>query len=307
MELNSLDSVNLELLRTFVVASTSPTFAEAARARGVSVSAISQQVKALEGQVGLLLFERIGRRVRLTPEGKRLAEALQVHLAGVADALDEATGAGTRLAGVVTLGGPRTFGAHFVTPRLVSLLRRTPGLRVDQQFDVPSVLERRLLEGQLDFAILARPADALGLEVAALAMETFLAVAAPALLARLPRGRDEAALRTWPWLVFDRDLPMHGPWWSASFGRQAPMPQTVVAAVAGLESLQQLAEAGLGAVVLPDYLVAPALKSGRLVVVTPASSGPRRPRPATNTLFLAWRRGAPVTARADAVRRSLTS
>lgn len=307
MKLNKLDAVNLELLRTFVVAAQAPTFAEAARVRSVSVSAISQQVKALEVQLGVLLFERLGRRVRLTPEGGRLAGALERHLGHVAEALDEVTGAGRRLTGLVTVGGPRTFGAHFVTPRLASLLRDTPGLRVDQVFDVPSVLERRLVDGQLDLAVLARPAQATGLEVKAMAMETFACVAAPGLVTRLGRARDEAAFAGWPWLVFDRDLPMHGPWWRASFGRPAPMPERVVAAVAGLEPLQALAEQGVGAVVLPDYLVGPAVKAGRLVVLVPSSSSSssRRARAATNTLFLAWRRGAPLTARAEAVRSVL--
>lgn len=305
MELNTLDSVNLELLRTFVVAASTPTFQAASRVRAVSVSAISQQVKALEGQLGVALFERLGRRVRLTPEGARLSEVVSHHLGQVAQALEEATGARQRVTGLVTVGGPRTFGAHFVTPRLASLLKSTPGLRVDQHFDVPSVLERQLVDGQLDFAVLARPAEALGLEVAPLSTETFLAVAAPGLVARLGRARDEAALQSWPWLVFDRDLPMHAPWWRASFGRAASMPSHLVAAVAGLEPLKLLAEQGLGAVVLPDYLVGPSVARGRLVEVVPASSRARKARPAHNTLFLAWRRSAPQTARLDVVRRAL--
>lgn len=304
MRENTLDAVNLELLRTFVVAAAGPTFAEAARTRGISVSAISQQVKALETQLGLLLFERIGRRVRLTPEGRRLADAVQVQLGAVAEVLAEVTGAGSRLEGRVVLGGPRTFGAHFVTPRLVALLRRTPGLHVDQQFEVPSVLERRLLDGALDFAILSRPAGVPGLEVAPMATETFLAVVSAALLSRLGPARDEAALKRWPWLVFDQDLPMHTNWWRASFGRPAAHPEVVAASLASLEHLQAFAEAGLGVVVLPDYLVADALTRRRLVRVEAGPAG-RPPRPARNTLLLAWRRGAPASRRALAVKEAL--
>ncbi|MBX7098716.1 MAG: LysR family transcriptional regulator [Myxococcaceae bacterium] len=303
--MNNLDAINLELLRTFVVAAAHRTFGEAARARGVSVSAISQQVKQLEAQTRLALFERLGRRVRLTREGAALAEVLRTHLGQVAAALEEASGAVQRLAGLVTVGGPRTFGGHFVLPRLAPLLREHPGLRVDQVFDVPSALEPRLLDGALDFAVLGRPAQLPGLETEALAQETFVCVTAPALLRRLQGGRDEAALLGWPWLIFDRDLPMHASWWKAAFGRPAPPPARVVSATASLEQLQALAEAGLGAVVLPDYLVAPALASGALALVEPRASGARPPRPARNTLFLSWRRGAPASARTDAVRAAL--
>lgn len=303
--MNNLDAINLELLRTFVVAASHRTFGEAARVRGVSVSAISQQVKQLERQSGLHLFERLGRRVRPTREGAVLAETLRLSLSQVATALDEAAGAGRRLAGRVVVGGPRTFGQHFVLPRLSRLLAEHPGLRVDQLFDVPSALEPKLLDGVLDFAVLGRPAELPGLETVPLERETFVCVATPGLLERLGPGRDARALAGWPWLVFDRDLPMHGPWWKAAFGQPPPLPERVVSATASLEQLQAMAEAGLGAVVLPDYLLTRALAAKALRVVEPASSSGRSARPAHNTLFLAARRGAPPTARTEAVREAL--
>ncbi|MBL8940680.1 MAG: LysR family transcriptional regulator [Archangium sp.] len=306
MELNNIDRLNLELLRTFAVAARAPTFAAASRIRGVTVSAISQQVKTLEAQLGLALFERRGRRVTLTSAGLALSNELETHLGQLALALERATNAHSKVEGLVTLGGPRTFGGFYVLPRLTKLLRERPGLRVDQRFEVPSVLERQLVDGALDLAVLSRPPEAAGLETTVLTTETFVAVAAPALLRRLPAARTEAALREWPWLAFDSDLAMHAPWWRASFGRAATPPRRLVAAVASLEHLQAFAEAALGAVVLPDYLVGPALSARRLVRVYPSAPG-RAAREATNTLFLVSRRGAPPTARLLAVREALRS
>lgn len=303
MELNNLDRLNLELLRTFSVAARTPTFAAASRVRGVTVSAISQQVKSLEAQLGLALFERHGRRVTLTSAGLALSTELETHLGQLALALERATHAHTRVEGLVTLGGPRTFGGFYVLPRLTKLLRERPGLRVDQRFEVPSVLEQQLVDGALDLAVMSRPPEAPGLEAVVLTTETFIAVAAPSLLKRLPPARTEAALREWPWLAFDSDLAMHAPWWRASFGRAAVPPKRLVAAVASLEHLQAFAEAGLGAVVLPDYLLGPALAERRLVRVHPSTPG--RARVATNTLFLVARRGVPLTARLTAVRQAL--
>ena len=303
MELNTLDRLNLELLRTFAVAARAPTFIAASRVRGVTVSAISQQVKSLEVQLGLALFERFGRRVQLTPAGRDLSLEVETHLGHLAEALERATRSQAKIEGLVTLGGPRTFGSFFVVPRLLQLLRTRPGLRVDQRFDVPSTLERQLGEGSLDLAVMGRPTEAPALESTVLATETFVAVAAPSLLAKCSPGRTEEALSEWPWLVFDADLAMHAPWWRASFGKRRPTPRNTIAAVASLEQLQSFAEAGLGAVVLPDYLVGPALRSKRLVQIVPSAG--RGARAATNTLFLAWRQGAPLTARVSAVKEAL--
>lgn len=297
--------INLELLRVFVDAAGARTFGEAAVARRVSVSAVSQGVKALEGQLGVPLFERVGRRVRLTPAGERF---LAVARDGVAK-LDEAArelADGTRAPrGPVRLGGPRTFSAFWVRPRLVALLRRFPALEVTLAFDVPSVLERRLLDGALDLAVLGRPSELPGVATEALTQETFVAVASPAWVKANGRPKTAEDFRAHGFAVFDRDLAMHAPWWRASFGAKAALPTRIVCTVASLDELQALAESGACVTVLPDYFVAPAVKAKRLVVLEPAPKQHPHQRAAKNTLFLAWRAGAPVTAAFEAARNAL--
>ena len=97
--------------------------------------------------------------------------------------------------------------------------------------------------------------------------------------------------------MFDRDLAMHAPWWRATFGRRAALPDTIVAEAGELEAMLALVEAGVGLAVLPDYVVAGRAK---VVDVTPAGS-----KPATGTLFLATR-SAPPPARVAAVLAALS-
>ena len=294
--------INYELLRTFVVTGNARTFAEASAARRVTPSAVSQQLKILETQLGTRLFERVGRRARLTAEGTRLLEALAHPLQQIDDALGAASDSARAPAGLIRIGSPRTFGAYWLRPRLKRLLAARPGLRLSVQFDVPSVLERRVADGALDFALLVRPTELPGIESERLATETFLAVAAPGALdpRRPPRSlEDFTRLR---YLVFDRDLAMHAPWWRASFGRKAALPPDIICEMASLEELLALAEEGVGVAVLPDYHVAPSVAARRVRVLTPEGA-----RPARNTLFLAWRAAAVQTARFVAVRDALTS
>lgn len=291
-----LNSVNLERLQTFVVAARSTTFAEAARQRGVSVSAVSQQVRALEGELGQALFERVGRRVRLTSEGRGLLDVAAVHLGAIADAVATLGARRSAVEGVVTIGSPRTFGQWWLTPRLPPLLEAAPGLRLELRFDVPTVLERALVDGGHDLVILARPPELPSVDATILAQEEFLAVTR-----HPPRGAlDEAAARRLRWIVFAKDRPMHDAWWRACFGRASrPNVEPVVEAPA-LEVMLALATRGVGAVVLPDYFVEPALERcevHRLPVVAK--------RPARSSLFLAWRKNTVRTARLEAVRHAL--
>lgn len=296
----NLDSVNLELLRTFVAAAQQPSFAATAALRRVSVSAISQNIRGLEEQLGMHVFERVGRRVRLTPAARALAVELEAHLRAIDDAVARARGGLAQVAGRVVVGGPRSFGAHYVVPRLTSLMKREPNLQLEMRFDVPSVLERQLADGSLDFAVLVRPAELSGIAVTQVATETFVCVAAPELVSRLPEARTHGALLAWPWLVFDADRAMLGPWWRAAFGRSAQRFESPTASVASLEQLLDFAMAGVGATVLPDYLVAEHIQRGALREVASTR------RPVRNPIYLAWRSGLVETGLTTAVRDALT-
>ncbi|MBP5979869.1 MAG: LysR family transcriptional regulator [Halomonas sp.] len=68
-------SVNLKFLQTFILVATEGSFRVAAERMHRSHSAISNQIKTLEQQLGVMLFERTTRSVTLTPEGKQLFES----------------------------------------------------------------------------------------------------------------------------------------------------------------------------------------------------------------------------------------
>jgi DNA-binding transcriptional LysR family regulator len=282
-----LNNINLERLNTFVIAARAPSFSVAARLRSISVSAISQQVRALEGELGHALFERIGRRVRLTAEGHQLLDVAQTHLEAIDEAISQLGERKQMVAGRVTVGCPRTFGQHWLVPRMAPLLARAPELSLQFVFAVPSVLEGRLLEGDLDLAVLTR------------AHETFVAVVATG--ARLS-ALNEAAAQRLRWVVFAEDRPMHDAWWRATFGAQRRADVNVVVEAASLEWMLELVVRGVGAAVLPDYLVEHAL-ARREVKRLPLE--PRKPE--RSAIHLAWRRGVVPTARLNVVREAITS
>lgn len=297
--------VSYDLLRTFVAAAEAGTFAAAAREERLSVSAISQKVRALEAQLGIPLFERLGRRVRLTGAGGTLLETLKEEFARIDGALAGVAEDFTQVRGRVAVGSPRTFGRYWLRPRLPPVLSSYEALQVNVEFDVPSMLERRLVDGALDLVILVRPAELPGVETVQLARETFVAVASAAYVSRWGQPRTLADFQAQRWAVFDRDLPMHAPWWRASFGPKAALPTRIVSSVASLEELLGLAEAGVVVTVLPDYLVAPAVEEGRVMVLEPAAGQYSRQRAAGNTLFLAWRQGMVESARVRVVRQAI--
>lgn len=289
-------------LRAFRVVARARTFADAAAELRVSVSAVSQQMKSLERQLDTRLFERVGRRAALTAEGQWLLDAVTGPLETLDTALRQLSGRVRHTGGEVRLGGPRAFGRHWLRSRVPPLLARHPELKPIITFEVPSTLERLLADGRLDLAILTRPPELPGLSTRRLALEEFSAVASPALLKGRRGPRTEEDFRDLRWLVFDRDLAMHAPWWRAHFGKRSPLPDQLACEVAGVDELLAFALEGAGAVVLPSYLTAEALAARLLVLLVP---DPPPSRPPRNTLFLAWRADAVETARFCTLRDAL--
>ncbi len=298
--------INQELLRTLVDAATAPTFAEAAKKRHVTPSAVSQQMKTLETQLGLRLFERIGRRAKLTSSGEALVSVLRREFAAIDDAIDVLIADRDRPKGIVKIGAPRPFARVYLRPRLAEILRMHPEIVLDVAFDRPTPLEIGVAERLYDLAILARPPESPLVEGEPIAVERFAAVASPGYVRARGMPETKEAFLDARYIVFSDELPMHAPWWRASFGKKTPLPTSIVCRIASLDEMLALAEAGLGIAVLPSYFVEESLAKKRLLVLWPPKPKPGAlTRTAENTLHLVWRKGAIETARFRLVRDAI--
>jgi DNA-binding transcriptional LysR family regulator len=121
----SRDLPSLDLLKGFEAAARNLSFTKAAAELFVTQSAVSRQVKALEDQLGVALFRRRHRELRLTEEGQTLYKT-------ASDALrllrDVAGKLGARTAGMLTVTTTVSFAALWLVPRLNDFRRAHPGI-----------------------------------------------------------------------------------------------------------------------------------------------------------------------------------
>src|SRR5678810_1425810 len=106
--------MNLDRLRTFRVLADSLHMRRTAARLHLSQSAVSQQISTLEDEIGVMLFERIGRRIFLTPAGRALAEESGKLLAAVERALEGVRSFGTGESGRLRLGASTTPGVYLM-------------------------------------------------------------------------------------------------------------------------------------------------------------------------------------------------
>ncbi|MCK8785158.1 LysR substrate-binding domain-containing protein [Roseomonas sp. NAR14] len=154
-------------------------FGRAAERCGVSQSALSEQVRKLEGLLGCPLFERTKRRVEPTPEGSRLLRQAEEVLRGARALLDAARLEAEPLSGELRIGVIPTLGPYYVPAMLRTMRERFPRLRLQLQEAATQALLDQLRHGELDLLLLALPTGGEGLLAEPLFFEPFM-LACPA-------------------------------------------------------------------------------------------------------------------------------
>jgi DNA-binding transcriptional LysR family regulator len=155
MDPRHLSLRQLEVLKA--VAETG-SMAKAGRRLFMTGPGITQQVQQLEKTIGVPVFDRLGRRLQLTAAGERvLAAANDVHsrlgiLTKEMDALRK------RDDGTLHLGILAT-ATHILPPLLAEFRRRAPGIAVHMAVSSREDLSRRVLEGEVDLALMGRGAE----------------------------------------------------------------------------------------------------------------------------------------------------
>src|SRR5262249_54479370 len=121
----------------------------------IAQPSLSKQIQALEVELGVRLFDRIGRRLELTDAGRLLLPYARRVLREVADAHDALQHWGSLEHGRVAIGAPPTVGAHLLPRTLADFSRRFPGIELRLHEMGASRLAVLLAEGAVDLAVIS--------------------------------------------------------------------------------------------------------------------------------------------------------
>jgi len=140
-------------LQTLVAIAEQGNFAAAARLVNLTPSAVSQQIAALEADLGTPIFDRSRRPPALNAKGAQLLQSARTILQILADTRSGITGA--RVTGTLNIGSLRT-GTFTLLPQAIGTLRpRYPELRFSLKVGKSEPLMNDVVSGRLDVAIVA--------------------------------------------------------------------------------------------------------------------------------------------------------
>ncbi len=258
-------SVDWDKVRIFYTAAEAGSFTHAGDSLGLSQSAVSRQVGALERDLGVPLFHRHARGLILTEQGEQLfrtAKEMMLKLestrARLSDSCEKPHG---ELRITTTVG----LGTHWLTPRLGEFLDLYPEIRVqllltDEELD--------LSMREADVAIRLRQPTQGDLIQRRLFTVHFHAYASTEYIKghgapQEPADLDEHRILTFGGIAPSYLLAVH---YLTNVGREPRNPRPAALTVNNIGALKRTVERGIGIGVLPDYIVEP--DSGLVQVLT---------------------------------------
>lgn len=260
----TLRHATLRQLQVFDAVARQLSFSRAAAELHLTQPAVSMQVKLLEEQAGLPLFERIGKKVFLTEAGTELHQHSRVIAQQLRDA-DEALAARKGLSQgrlVITMVSTAKY---FVPPLLARFLEQRPGVTLKLSANNREVVLRQLAGNEVDFAIMGTPPQSMETVAEAFARHPHVVIAAPghplAKKRRIPLARlaEETFLIREPGSgtrgLLERLFAEHG------------LPLNVSMEMASNETIKQAVQAGMGISLLSLHTIGLELKTRRLAVL----------------------------------------
>ncbi len=266
--------IETKQLRVFKAVIDAGSFTGAGEQLGLSQPAVSQQVRALEEQLGVAVLSRSGKTPRATPAGEVLLQCARQ----VLDRLDETE---RHLeehvkgrAGLVRIGTPEPPCNYLLPEVLVEMKKRFPRIDVRVVSGHTAATLTRLSAGEIDVALLPLPVDAPRFRTIELERDELVAVVPPDhAWVDMPfvsaRDFEKQSL-----LVYDRASQITE--LTLSFLLEDGVFPRVAVEIDHLEAVKDLVQRHLGVAVVPTWAARREIASGELVAVRLGATGVTR-------------------------------
>lgn len=246
-------------LTAFEAVARTASFTAAASELSLSQSAVSREIKALEGRLGVTLFHRTNQRVTLTTAGVSYSQRVRVLLEDLASATSELIGVRSQ-GGILRLGILPTFGARWLLPEMPDFFAQHPTIEVRfvNRTQGPFDFERE----NLDAAICADFYEWPSAQLLKLIDQAMIPVAAPKVAMKM---REPTDLVSATLLAYSEHREMWSEWFAHASIQMNSNQRTIT-----FETYQmvfQAATVGLGVAIVPFMLAERELAAGDLVTL----------------------------------------
>jgi len=257
-------------LKIFHTVAEAGSFTSATVNLNISQSAISRQIQSLEEDLKVKLFERHARGLTLTENGEyvyKTAHEVITKLKEIETSLGDQKNKPT---GKLTITTVRSFGTHWLTPRIQEFMNLNPEIEIELIFDDK---ELDLSTRQADIGIFMRRPKQLSYIQRKLVDINYHVYGSTKYLGKYGIPKTINDLNKHRFISFGKGAPspVFNPDWALKLGSKDNNKIKPVMKVNSVMGLLLAVESGVGLAALPDYLVS---QSNNVVKVLPKSEGP---------------------------------
>ena len=184
----NLRQIDLRLLRSFVTVARTGNFVKASEILHITQSALSQQMKELAIHLAIPLFEKKSRQLFLTKFGNQLLQKIDPLLEQLEEILLQSPDENINIVGAMKVAATSTYSKSIALPACMKLIHENPSLQVDLQELSAQKAVSKLLEGEIDIAILPQDYQLPDLQWQELISEQFSVIGSSELIRQLPKN-----------------------------------------------------------------------------------------------------------------------
>jgi len=257
-------------LKIFHAVAEAGSFTSATVNLNISQSAISRQIQSLEEDLKVKLFERHARGLTLTENGEYVYKTAHEVISKLKEIETSLADQKNKPTGKLTITTVRSFGTHWLTPRIQEFMNLNPEIEIELIFDDK---ELDLSTRQADIGIFMRRPKQLNYIQRKLVDINYHIYGSTKYLGKYGIPKTINDLIKHRFISFGKGAPspVFNPDWALKLGRKDNSKIKPVMKVNSVMGLLLAVESGVGLAALPDYLVS---QSNNVVKVLPKSEGP---------------------------------
>ncbi len=291
--------MHIENLKVFSDLVHSESFSKSAKLNGITQSAVSQQLRAMEKHYNILIVDRSQKQFRLTPEGKKLYAAAQRILAITETLNSELQEMKNVVSGPINLSTIYSIGLHELPPYIKRFLKEFPAVNLRVEYRRSNHVYEDILQNSFDLGLVAFPVKTKGIEIIPFREDTLVLICHPdnPLASESSVSLEEIARNKF--VGFDADIPTRKGI-DAMF-RERRLTVDPVMEFDNIETVKRAVEIDAGVAIVPAATVKQEVARGALAAVE--IDAKRRSRP----LAILHRKGKVMTPALQKLLETLTN
>ncbi|RWX69429.1 LysR family transcriptional regulator [Mesorhizobium sp. M4B.F.Ca.ET.089.01.1.1] len=257
--------MTLEQLRIFVAVAERGHMTKAAELLGISQSAASAAIRALEQQHGVRLFDRVGRNIELAQTGRRFLPEAKAVLERAAAASNVLEHVSQTVTGSLSIAASQTIASYWLPRRLAAFHEAYPAVRLNVSIGNTSQVETHVLDGTADFGLVEGRTESDILRRAKVDVDRLLLVVASTHPKVAEHGRGHPDIGELRWIIREGGSGTREALEDLARREAVPFADLrIFLVLPSNEAIRQAVEAGAGATIISELVVGRAVAEGSL-------------------------------------------